>query len=204
MMTIAKRLDKHFAVCAAAGAAIVGAAQQSDAAVVFSGPVNINIPSTTAGVYLNVVTGVNGITPASSPGWDLNPWSSTTLNIWTNNAAGPGGGTVVAGGATANLPDGSVIGAGSTWGTTTQAGFAPANFNSSNNFFGFRFFHEGTGQIHYGWVQLSLSGTLSAQPRAIVQYAYEDQAGVSITIPGPGALALIGLAGLTGRGRRRR
>ena len=52
-------------------------------------------------------------------------------------------------------------------------------------------------------MQLQLSTGLNTT-RLLVQYAYEDQVGVAIQVPGPGALALIGLAGLTGRGRRRR
>jgi hypothetical protein len=208
MMTIAKRLDKHFAVCAAVGAAIVGGVQQSEAAVIFSGPVSINIPSTTAGVYLNVVTGISSTSPASAPGWDVNPWSSTSLNMFTPTP-NPGGGSYNGTGATYfNLTVGDTIGVGSTWsgtGTATLNGGTPLNFNSSNNYVGFRFINEANGNaIHYGWMQIAVAGTAAGQPRTIVGYAYEDVAGASITIPGPGALALLGLAGLVGHSRRRR
>ena len=51
-----------------AGAALAAPAiPNADATIIYSGIVNINIPSTTAGVYLNVATGVFNITPALSP-----------------------------------------------------------------------------------------------------------------------------------------
>src|SRR5205085_10449977 len=88
MSSITKRLDVHFAACAAAAAA-AGVAQKSEAAIVYSGPVSINVPSTTAGIYMNVVTGVFATTPGAVAGWDLNPWSSSGLSLWTNNGANP-------------------------------------------------------------------------------------------------------------------
>ena len=50
-----------------------------------------------------------------------------------------------------------------------------------------------------------LAGSLTAQPRAIVEYAYEDSgAGINAgAIPAPGAAALLGVAGLMGSRRRR-
>ncbi|HJX25616.1 MAG TPA: hypothetical protein VJ252_05630, partial [Chthoniobacterales bacterium] len=52
---------------ALAGAALAAPAIPSaDANIIWSGPVSINIPSTTSGIYLNVVTGVAG--SSSTPG----------------------------------------------------------------------------------------------------------------------------------------
>ncbi len=208
------RLDKHFVACsaAAAAAAVGGVAQQSEAAVVYSGVVNINIPSTTAGVYLNVVTGVNGPAPAGVPGWDLNPWSSSTLSYF--NPSAPAGGVYVRGGGATgtnvgNLAANTMIDAGSNWGSGSAAttGSLPHILNSADNLIGFRFQNEANGnQTHYGWMRISLSGTLSAQPRAIVEYAYEDQAGVGIgagvPTPGTATLLALGAAGLAGRRRK--
>ena len=205
-MILSKKLNQYAAALAVAGAG--AAAQSANAAIVFNS-VSINIPSTTAGVYLNVVTGTNATAPAAAPGWDVNPWSSTTLNFF--NPAAPAGGVYSRGGATsgvANLPAGHVVDATNIWtsgGASTTAGWT-MNLNSSNNLVGFRFQNEANGnQTHYGWMRISLSGTLSAQPRAIVEYAYEDQAGVGIQagVPTPGAASLLGLAGLAGIRRRR-
>lgn len=214
VQTLKSRLDRHFVACsAAAAAASVGVVQQqTEAAIVYSGVVNINIPSTTAGVYLNFQSGVNNPSPALVPGWDVNPWSSTTLNYF--NPAAPAGGVYVIGGGTgtsvANLAPGTLISAASTYGSggASTTGLLPHVLNSSDNLVGIRFQNEANGnQIHYGWMRISLSGSLSAQPRMIVEYAYEDQAGVGIqagAIPTPGSLALLalGAAGLAGRRRR--
>lgn len=209
MSILNQKLNAHFAACAAAVAAVTAAPQQAEAVIVHSGPVNINIPSTTAGVYVNVVTGVNGTSPAGVPGWDLNPWSSTTLNFF--NPAAPAGGVYVIGPdpLVDNLAPGTLISAASTFGSggSQTAGATAMVLNSSDNLVGFRFQNEANGnQTHYGWMRLSLSTTLVAQPRAIVEYAYEDVAGAGImagAVPAPGALALLGLAGLVGARRRR-
>ncbi|MCS7033186.1 MAG: PEP-CTERM sorting domain-containing protein [Phycisphaerae bacterium] len=209
--TLSAKLNRHFAAMGAAAAAVagIGMVQQTEAAIVSSGPVNINIPSTTAGVYLNVVTGVFSTNPASAPGWDVNPWSSTTLNFFSPSA--PTGGVYVrlnpAATGVSNLPFGTIIGPASNYTTggpnTTDSPFV---LNSSNNLVGFRFQNENNAnQIHYGWMRISLSSTLAAQPRAIVEYAYEDQAGVPIGagVPEPASLGLLALGAMGLMARRR-
>jgi hypothetical protein len=201
MNTIANRLNKHFAVAAAA-VAVVGATQAANATVVYSGVVSIAIPVTTAGVYLNVVTGVNSANPGSAPGWDINPWSANGLSFF--NPSNPTGGVyVVTGGAVNNLAVGTMIDAASTYGSGAAA--ASFNLNSSNNLVGFRFLNEGTSAVNYGWVRIQLGASLTDASRAIVGYAYDDSgAGISAgVVPAPGSLALIGLAGGIAARRRR-
>jgi hypothetical protein len=220
MSKLAKKLDAHFVACAAAaGAAAMGVAQKADAAIVYSGVVNFPIQSTTNGLYLNVVTGaINepGNTAGSTvPGWDINPWSSTALNFFSPTA--PAGGVYVqrvGGGGTANLPAGTIIGAvpggGRAYGSSTGAttGNDPFVLSSADNLVGFRFQNEANGNAtHYGWFRVSLSTTLSAQPRLLVEYAYEDVAGADIAagaIPAPGSLALLALGAVGVAGRRRK
>jgi hypothetical protein len=156
-------------------------------------------------VYLNVVTGVFNTNPALAPGWDVNPFSSTALSFF--NPAAPAGGVYVVnfpGGTSATLPDnlpfGTLISAangyGSGGGETT--GITAFNLNSSNNLVGFRF-TEATlngGAVAYGWFRISLSGTPAAQPRLIVEYAYENGVGVGINagaVPEPSTFALLGV-----------
>jgi hypothetical protein len=210
VQTLKSRLDGHFVACSAlaAAAAIGGVAQNSDAAIVYSGAVNINIPTSTSGVYVNVVTGANATSPSGAPGWDLNPWSSTTLSFF-NPAAPSGGVYVLTGTNVANLPAGTTIDGGSTYGSGSAAttGAQPFVLNSSNNLVGFRFQNEAAGnQTQYGWMRISLAATLNGQPRAIVEYAYEDTgAGIGAgVVPAPGSLALLalGAAGLVGRRRK--
>jgi MYXO-CTERM domain-containing protein len=203
------RLSMHLAAAAVAATA----ATSASAAIVHRPGVNISIPVTTSGVYLNVATGVFATTPAGATGWDVNPWSSTGLSIWANNAAGPNDGVVLGGGATGtnvgNLAFGTTIGPSNTYGRTPSAlttGSLPFALNSSNNLVGFRFLNEGTGQVHYGWMRLSLGATLTTASRSIVEYAFDDVAGRPIeagAIPAPGAAGLLALGGLVAARRRR-
>jgi MYXO-CTERM domain-containing protein len=205
-MILSNKLNKYVAALAVAGVGAV--AQSANAAVVLSGPININIPVTTAGVYLNVVTGVSSTSPVSAPGWDVNPWGSTSLGLFS--PAAPVGGAYVntAPSISANLAPGANIDGTALFGSnsTTAAGSQTQwNLNSSNNLVGFRFQNEANGnQIHFGWMRLSLGAT-TGSPRAIVEYGYESVAGVAIQagVPTPGAASLLGLAGLAGIRRRR-
>jgi uncharacterized protein (TIGR03382 family) len=211
-MSIQNRLDRIVALSAvAATGATVGFVQNAEAAIVSSGPVNINIPSNTDGVYLNVVTGVSGGLASGVAGWDVNPWSSSALNFF--NPSAPAGGVYSRGGAAAgvaNLTAGYTIDASNIWTSgaiSTNAGWA-AVLNSSDNIIGFRFQNEANGNAtHYGWMRISLAGSTFAQPRAIVEYAYEDQAGVGIqagAVPTPGTAALLALGAVGMAGRRRK
>ena len=186
-----------------------------DAAVVSSGLVNITIPGVPPGVFLNVVTGQVGTSFTGVPGADVNLFGfGTTLTVSgpvVNGAQSPTGGfaRLNDGLNVANLASGVVIGnlpnmfwqtvnAGIT--TTSPAG-STFVLNSTNNYAGFRFLNENTGQVHYGYLRLSIGATLAT--RSIIEYAYEDVAGASILVPAPSALALLGAAGLAGSRRRR-
>jgi hypothetical protein len=209
MSTLAKRLDTHFAACAAAAAgAALGGADKANAALVYSGPVNITVPDNIDGIYMNVVNGAAVGNPPPA-GWDINPYSvgapGTTFNLW-----GPTANTWFAiGGATGDytLPTGTLIsGAAALFfrpGGTTSAQ-DDVTLNSTDNIFGFRFINEAMGnQVQFGWVRISFGANLGT--RSITEYAYDDTgAGVLAgVVPAPGALALLGLAGLVGPRRRR-
>lgn len=205
-------LDTRFASAAAlaVGAAFTGAEEQASAYIVWSGIININIPSSSEGVFLNVVSGQLGTSGASAAGWDVNPYSGDGLQL----LAPVGGGYVAGLGSDAslidNLPFNTVVGAGQSFssgvGSIESAGSTRFNFSSSQNLVGFRFINESTGLTHYGWMRLQLWSGPGLQPRAIVEYAYETEAGAGINaglIPAPGAAVLAGMAGLLGARRRR-
>lgn len=202
---VSSRLDSRLLAYAAAATAVgaVVAPAPTEAAVISSGPINITIPTDNVGIYLNVVTGVSATTPAGSPGWDLNPYGSTGLNMFSStssggNAAALGGvGPYVGTGTNYfNLTLGMTVSSASTFANTsvlTISGTTPLNLNSANNYVGFRFFNESTGAVNYGYMQISLSGTAAAQPRAVVSYSY-DNTGAAITIiPEPSTFALLGM-----------
>jgi len=192
------------AVAAATGAGMVGTESQADADVVYFIGVNINIPSNIDGVYLDVVTGQTGT--AGFAGYDVNPYSATTMNFFSPGGTNHGFVQAAAGGGTASLAYGTQIDA-----TRTFANAAASITNepwvlNASNLVGFRFTHEGTGQLHYGWMEIAISSALNAQPRTLVSYAYENTPGVAITaVPEPTALGLLaaGAVGLFARRRRR-
>ena len=213
MNLLKNRLDTRFVSAAslAVGATLVGAEQRADAYIVWSGIVNINIPSTMDGVYLNVLTGQLGSSSSGVDGWDINPYSGSGLQF----TAAPGGGYVSGLGSSSSLVDNlafnTSIGSGQSFssgvGAIETSGSTMFHFSSSQNLVGFRFVNEATGATHYGWMRLQLWSGPGLQPRSIVEYAYESEAGASINaglIPAPGAVAVLGLAGLLGSRRRRR
>ncbi len=208
MSMLSNRLNKHFV--AAAAVAVVGATQVASAAIVSSGPVSIGIPATTAGIYLNVVTGVSNVSPGLVSGWDLNPWNASNLS-WFNPSSPAGGVYVTGGGSSATLVDnlaaGTLISGASVYGSgvSESTGSTAFNLNSSDNLVGFRFLNEGTATVNYGWVRVLLGATQNATGRAMIEYAYEDTgAGIEAgRVPTPGSLALLGLGGLAAARRRR-
>jgi len=205
------KLEMHFA--AAAALCVAGAA---NAAVVYSGAVNFVCAIDIDGTYINVETGqlTNG-PGAGVPGWDVNPYRSTT-GSGMNFFSPTGGGMVSAAagvGSAINLAGGATIGSTSNFSASTATivfGSAAGNWQyGAENIVGFRFVGA-DGQTRYGWMRF----LMGAQPasgnlvtRTVVAFAYESVAGASILagdtgIPAPGALALLGVAGLASRRRR--
>jgi hypothetical protein len=209
-MDLLKKLDKHF-VAAAAATVVAGGAQ---AAIVYSGVVNISIPLNIDGVYLNLVTGATGTAGASTAGWDINPYSASTLSWFTPSTPSASHGLVRGLGTSTTQVDnlfgtGYLIAATGSpapnygTGTNQTTGATAFVFNSENNIVGLRFFNEATGVINYGWMRLGLGASFTDPTRRIVDWAYEDTgAGIIAGVPTPGAIALLGFAGLAGRRRR--
>jgi hypothetical protein len=191
------------AVALAVGAGALVAASAVQAVVVFT-PVNIPVPATVAGVYVNVVTGTFG-TAAATPGWDINPWGTTGLGFFSPSTPTGGAYVISAASTVANLLPGATVGAASTYGSGSTANFAQWNLNSTDNYFGFRFTNESGGTLHYGWAQLSIGATIG--DRTLIGLAFESTPNTPITVvPEPGTYALmgLGLVGLALVARRRK
>jgi MYXO-CTERM domain-containing protein len=102
---------------------------------------------------------------------------------------------------------------GNVYGTTAATGLAGGWTYSSENIIGFKFV-AAAGTTHYGWMRFLMGAIGSAglgnnaPTRTVVDFGYESTAGESIlagagAVPAPGALALLGVAGLAGKRRRR-
>ncbi len=206
------RLEKHIVAAAAVAA---GVAASANAAIVYSGVLNFACAIDIDGTYINVETNQLTNGPGSGvPGWDVNPYRSSS-GSGMNFFSPTGGGMVsaVAGaGPAINLASGTVIGSTSNFSSSTATivfGSAAGQWQyGTNNLVGFRFVSS-AGTTHYGWMRF-LIGTQPATgnlvTRTVVDFAYESVAGASIeagAVPAPGALALLGVAGLAGARRRR-
>lgn len=186
---------RYFIPVAIAFMGLGSIAKETQAAVVYSGSVNIPIPAT--GVSLDVVTGAYG-TSLANP--SLSAFGTTFLALQdpgtipadnTNGACGTGS-YMGTGSTFYNLVEGETIWPAcsgddgssnySDLSVTAQIDASRTwNLNSSENLIGFRFVDEKDGLLHYGWARISLgSDATSSQPRAIVEYAYDDGPGAWI------------------------
>jgi hypothetical protein len=180
-------MNKHkFAspAAAAAAAALMSLASHNAVATVIcntnpaGAALPITVPMTTAGIYLNFVTGVVNVSPAAVPGWDLNPFGSANFSwFWSTGAGNTTAGFETAGVYDAS-PAGVVVGpagtytTGGTTSTTWRAGV-------TNMYQGLRFNNEGTSTLNYGWVAMTTTGP-AGFPATINQFCYQDD-GTAIT-----------------------
>jgi hypothetical protein len=159
-------------------------ASVAHAAPVDSGPVSIAIPATTAGIYLNVVTGASG-TATATPGWDFNPWGATTRQFfWTTTATTNGGGDAT-GTVYRALNPGDVVGPASTFINGSAAVNSVNHQAAGNRIIGFRFLNETGGTVHYGYAVLN-SAAATGVPGTITRYVFESTPNTAITVPGGG------------------
>jgi hypothetical protein len=162
------------------------------AAVIDSGPVNLAVPVTAAGIYLNLVTNATGITSASTPGWDFNPFSASGNIAFFTSASIANISSVVGSGTTATaLTPGATIGPASSFATPGTASTSGTAFrNTGTEYVGIRFNNEATGVLNYGYVQLQTTAA-TGFPATIKRYVYENT-GLPIIIAAGGPTVIFG------------
>lgn len=215
MQAVSKWSRTAAAVAALGGMLAAGSAQ---AVIVYSGPLNLAIPNTTAGLYVNVLDGSSFSGPGTFPtvpgpgaNFDFNLFGSTAWTLFSPTTSGQSNAvpttsrgyvSASATGAALSLVQGTLIDGSSIFNTGSPS--AAALSTGAPVLFGFRFRNEGPDlastaddTVHYGWARVILS---AGTPGTLVDYAFESspltgiQAGV---VPEPGTWLLMGL-GLAG------
>ena len=95
-----------------------------------------------------------------------------------------------------------------TVGTTTYGAgiYTGGQFYGTSGYFGFRFSRNGGADWNYGWAYATGGSGSGAPSVQITSWGYNDVLNQGIAagaVPAPGALALLGAAGLVGARRRR-
>ncbi len=195
---LSNRLAAHFATAASA-ALVAGAAN----AAIVHWDCNIVVPANIDGSYINVETQTTGVN-SSVLGWDINPYAATGLSWFNATGSGmmrfPG----VTTGSAGSLGQGTAVGAAGSNMLGTGAvvfGAAAGNWSlNAANYFGFKFL-AADGLTHFGFGRMDVGATASTRTVAYIEWQTTAGQTISVT-PAPGAIALLGLAGLAGRRRR--
>jgi hypothetical protein len=153
----------------------------ASAAVIVTTP-TLSVPQTTAGIYVNLVTGVYSPSPSSAPGWDFNPFYSSSSGginfFWSASMASGAGVIQMSGGPLLNLSPGVVVNSAAVFG---QGAVNGGNFRKTQyGYAGLRFTNESTGIVDYGFVEMRTIG-VTGFPATIMAYAYDDS-GVPTTV----------------------
>jgi len=184
-------------MCAAALVGTAAVTTNAHAVVVtFNTP--ISVPNTFNGVYINLLTGANGVTPAAVPGWDFGPWgSSNTLSFFFPSTPTASSGAV-AGSTTGpylSLPLGSVISSASTFSASASSAQTTAFQSTGTRFLGFRFFNESTAAINYGYLTMNTTGP-QGFPATITSWSFENNGGAITVVPEPSTALMLSLGAL--------
>jgi len=185
---LASRLTRHFAAGAAIAASATFMAADTASASVQYTAVNLIVPNNIDGLYINVETLATGSAGSAVAGWDINPYSATSLTWFNATGTGmlryPGATTGSAG----NLAIGTIVDATGSYGSgAVTVGAAAGNWQlNSLNRFGFRFV-AADGLTHYGWGTFSIGASISGADRKITELAWETAAGVQIAVGDTGA-----------------
>lgn len=160
----------------------------ADATVMCMSDANLDVPATTEGLYLNLVTGVSGQSEGSVPGFDVDIYAaantvpSDQLKFYWGAASTGGAGVASSGDVYAVLGSAQLIGPDSLFTRAAFAGDTSGWQAGTTAYLGLRFRNEAAaGAIHYGWLQLQTTAPLGF-PARILSWCYEDS-GAAISTP---------------------
>ena len=168
---------------------------------------NTVIPNNIDGLYINVETLTATPAAGNSPGWDLNPYGTSTTAMSWFAAAAPSGCVMGLGqggltSAVASLSYGTVISSASTFGNTASSVTAGGWKLNSDNYFGFRF-NGADALTHYGYGVMTIGANMGT--RTLKSITIETIANTSVTaVPEPEETAAVFAAGAVGLAAYRR
>jgi len=177
---LSPRLGRYLAACAAVTAA---AAHHAAADVNYWANANLVIPANIDGLYINVEARTTGSAGTVVAGWDINPYSATTLTWFNATGTGmlryPG----VTTGSAGNLPLNTPVAATGSYGSgSVVVGANPGNWQlNATNYFGFRFVAS-DGLTHYGWGKFVIGPAINGADRTITDLAWQTEPNTPILV----------------------
>ena len=173
-MTFSNQTNRMLVTFTAAVAFFMAA--HCHAELIYSGTVNIPIPTTGSGVYLNVFTGVHSDSAATNVGWDVQLLTTSTVDVALIAAPGTG---YMRNQGVGDLPGRTrldrniLVGTNSVYygNSTATIGELPGQWRlNSVGTLGFKF-SPPFGETYYGWMRIQIGA--SAAECTVVDYAFE-------------------------------
>jgi subtilisin family serine protease len=151
--------------------------------IIDSGIVNLDVPDTFDGLYLNWISGASCTSGCTGTDFNFNPYEGGAglTFFWPNNALGEGG-LSLDGTSYAVLGSGDTIGSSSTFIATTTTADYSNWYAGADGYLGFVFDCSSIGgTLCFGYAHLTTTSP-AGFPATVVEYWY-DQSGADITIP---------------------
>lgn len=156
------------------------------ASVVCSSMANLDVPATSEGLYLNLVTGVSGVRESDVPGFDIDIYAAVNTNpsgqmrFYWGAASTSGAGVVSSADTFPVLGANVTIGPASTFSRAAFTGDTSAWMAGTSGYLGMRFRDETPATIVYGWLALTTTAPFGF-PATIEGWCYEDSGAAIVT-----------------------